>query len=178
MEAVSFRPLGEGDIPLLAGWLSDKAVLEYYEGRDHPFDEQAVREKFFGTDSPGMRRWILLESSQPVGYLQTYPLTTQECQEELDWSPKTGSVFAMDLFIGLPAKWNQGLGRRFVILARDYLTGELGAGWVVLDPRAENTRAIRCYERCGFERTKLLPGHEQHEGSLRDCWLMVYEAVG
>lgn len=176
METAALRPLEESDIPLLARWLSDEMVLEYYEGRNNPFDEQAVREKFLGADPPGMQRWILMELSQPVGYLQTYPLSREECREELDWVPKTGSVYAMDLFIGLAAKWNQGLGRRFVTLARDYLTGVLGAAWVVLDPRTENIRAIRCYEHCGFERRKLLPRHELHEGALRDCWLMAYQA--
>ena len=39
METAALRPLEESDIPLLARWLSDEMVLEYYEGRNNPFDE-------------------------------------------------------------------------------------------------------------------------------------------
>ncbi|MEH1834506.1 MAG: GNAT family protein [Nostoc sp.] len=35
----------------------------------------------------------------------------------------------------------------------------------------DNPRAIRCYEKCGFVKVKLLPAHELHEGEYSDCWL-------
>jgi len=36
----------------------------------------------------------------------------------------------------------------------------------------KNFRAIRCYEKCGFVKVKLLSGHDFHEGKYQDCWLM------
>ena len=54
-----------------------------------------------------------------------------------------------------------------------YLFIVLGAAQVVIDPRATNKRAIRCYEKSGFRKVKVLPKHELHEGALRDVWLMI-----
>ena len=56
----------------------------------------------------------------------------------------------------------------------EYLTGTEGARSVILDPHADNPRALRCYEACGFRKLKLLEKHEMHEGERRDCWLMEY----
>ena len=44
------------------------------------------------------------------------------------------------------------------------------------DPQAWNERAIRCYEKCGFKKVKLLPKHELHEGEYRDCWQIEYKS--
>ena len=46
------------------------------------------------------------------------------------------------------------------------------ASKVILDPHIGNVRAIRCYEKCGFRKVKLLSLHELHEGEYRDSWLM------
>ena len=40
------------------------------------------------------------------------------------------------------------------------------------DPVVENTRAVRCYEKAGFTKVRILPGHEQLDGQPRDSWLM------
>jgi len=55
----------------------------------------------------------------------------------------------------------------------DHLTNVLKVDKVVMDPQAWNVRAISCYEKCGFEKVKLLPKHEWHEGKMQDCWPMV-----
>ena len=45
---------------------------------------------------------------------------------------------------------------------------------VIMDPQRTNSRAIRCYEKCGFKKVRILPKHEFHEGELRDCWLIEF----
>ena len=81
----------------------------------------------------------------------------------------------MDQFIGEVDLWNRGLGTRAVLLLLTYLFRSEGARKVTLDPHADNFRAIRCYEKCGFRKVKLLPAHEMHEGANRDCWWMEVE---
>lgn len=54
----------------------------------------------------------------------------------------------------------------------EYLFDVKEARQVLIDPQVSNTRAIRCYEKCGFRKIKLLPRNELHEGEWRDCWLM------
>ena len=39
-----------------------------------------------------------------------------------------------------------------------YLIEEKGADRIVMDPQTWNERAIRCYEKCGFEKGEIAPG--------------------
>ena len=47
---VALRPLKAEDASLLLRWLTDPAVLEWYEGRDRPFTPQMVQEHFYKED--------------------------------------------------------------------------------------------------------------------------------
>ncbi|MBN3944450.1 MAG: GNAT family N-acetyltransferase [Nostoc sp. NMS9] len=57
----------------------------------------------------------------------------------------------------------------------NYLFEQRQADKIVIDPHVDNSRAIRCYEKSGFVKVKLLPAHELHEGKYSDCWLMAIE---
>lgn len=45
---------------------------------------------------------------------------------------------------------------------------------VVVDPRVNNQRAIRVYQKCGFQILKRLPQWEFHETESHDCYLMIF----
>lgn len=49
------------------------------------------------------------------------------------------------------------------------------AQYVMVDPQCRNIRAIHCYEKCGFKKSKIVEEHELHEGKLESCCLMIYE---
>lgn len=55
-----------------------------------------------------------------------------------------------------------------------FLIGHKNADRIVMDPQTRNTRAIKCYEKCGFNKVRLLPSSEFHEGKYQDCWLTEY----
>lgn len=78
----------------------------------------------------------------------------------------------MDQFIGETDYWNKGIGTLLIHTMVNYLATQKSAARIIMDPQASNKRAIRCYEKCGFEKVKLLPKHEFHEGEFRDCWLI------
>jgi aminoglycoside 6'-N-acetyltransferase len=44
---LEIRTLGTEDKGELVKWLSDPNVLQYYEGRDNPFNLEKVEEKFY-----------------------------------------------------------------------------------------------------------------------------------
>lgn len=114
-----------------------------------------------------------------VHRITVYPVTEEgRAEYGLDPGENTTGLFAFDQFIGDPERWNQGLGTRAVSLLVTYLFQKKAARKIVIDPRARNPRAIRCYEKCGFHKVKLLPKKELHEGKMEDCWLMVTEAGG
>ncbi len=56
-----------------------------------------------------------------------------------------------------------------------YILSEIGAEAIAMDPKVNNERAIKCYEKCGFKKVKILKEHELHEGVLEDCWMMEYK---
>ena len=43
--------------------------------------------------------------------------------------------------------------------------GEMGAEAIAMDPKVNNERAIKCYEKSGFKKVKILKEHELHEGN-------------
>lgn len=169
--AVSVRPIRRTDGELLLRWMNDPEVLRYYEGRDHAFTEEQVRESFL--EDCAESRHIVEYEGVPIGYIQIYRLD-EEGFSAYEYPPVEGTVYGIDQFIGEPAYWNRGIGRTFLKMVLGELIGQRGAEAVILDPHADNTRAIRCYEACGFRKLKFLPAHELHEGKLRDCWLMEY----
>lgn len=158
------------DVTIMSRWLSDPTVLEFYEGRDCPFDEEAIRTKFLAKLKQEETPCIVEYEGLPIGYLQFYPIDTAE-HAVYGYPPGT-ALFGMDQFIGEPAFWNRGIGTFLVAVAVDYLIHRLGAERVVLDPVVTNSRAIRSYEKCGFCKVKLLPEWEMHEGKRLDSWLM------
>jgi len=157
------------DYSLLARWLSDPRVLEYYEGRDHPFTYDQVVQDFGPDGHPDeeVTPCILMHEDRPIGYLQFYPADPESYSFEDE-----GVVYGLDLFIGETDVWGQGLGTKLIQMLLRYLWEERGADWAILDPHVDNLRAIRVYEKCGFRKLKLLPRHEWHEGQYVDCWLM------
>ncbi|MBI4198060.1 MAG: acetyltransferase [Chloroflexi bacterium] len=164
------RDAGE-DYELLTHWLSDERVLEFIFGRDNPFDYHKVVQKY-GPRAEGRNRvvaCILEQAGQPLGYLQFYAV-----DDATEYSLESAEgVYGVDLFIGEPEQWNKGIGTAVLEALTQYLFEGPGVTRIVIDPRVTNSRAIRCYEKCGFRCEKVLPRHELHEGEWRDCWLMV-----
>ena len=169
---VALRPLSPEDAPLLLKWLTDPENLRYWEGEHEVFTAQRIQEDFF-TEEPLLRRCIVTDQGKPIGYLQVLKLDGEAC-EEYEYPHPERAGFGIDQFIGEPEYRNRKLGRAFIRLLLDHLVKEEGAEAVILDPHADNPRAIRCYEACGFRKIKFLPAHELHDGKLVDCWLMEY----
>lgn len=164
------------DYVLMARWLSNPVLLEFYEGRDNPFDLKRVKAKF-GPRAMGQDRVVpcIVEMNQiALGYIQFYLLDdSQKVEYGLDAHER---AFGVDMFIGEPAEWGRGIGPRVLRALIRYLVRKEEAVAVTVDPQTGNGRAIRAYEKAGFVRSMLLPKHEMHEGEPRDCLLMVWRA--
>nr|WP_308810512.1 MULTISPECIES: GNAT family N-acetyltransferase [Bacillaceae] len=106
-----------------------------------------------------------------IGYIQFYQL---DDDTKNDYGFFQENVFGTDQFIGEIDYWNKGIGTLLVSSMVYFLTEEKGAERVVMAPQLRNTRAIRCYEKCGFKKVKILTKNELHEGEFQDCWLMEY----
>lgn len=171
-EKLEVRKLVERDIQIVSKWLSNPAVLEFYEGRDHPFDLKKVREKFLKR-TDGVIPCIVEYEKKEIGYIQFYKLDDKS-KVEYGYADTGKVIYGTDQFIGEVEFWNKGIGALLVSSMVDYLVNQKKADIVVMDPQAWNERAIKCYEKCDFKKVKLLPKNEWHEGAFRDCWLMEF----
>lgn len=169
-ENLKVRKLEKKDKFLLVKWLSNPLILEFYEGRDNPFNLEKVEKAFYLHDDIEVRCIVECEDKD-IGYIQFYPLDEDS---KNDYGYFEENVYGTDQFIGEVEYWNKGIGKLLVSSIVNYLIEEKKAKRVVMDPRLSNTRAIRCYEKCGFKKVKILPMHELHEGEYQDCWLMEY----
>ncbi len=107
-----------------------------------------------------------------IGYIQFY-LVNDKASKITDYY-QDEIIFGMDQFIGETQYWNKGIGTLLIKTMTDYLVNQGHADRIIRDPRVTNTRAIKCYEKCGFMKKRILPRHEYHEGEYEDCWLVEY----
>lgn len=179
-DQITIRPMKDDiyDYQLMEKWRSDEKVLQFYGGRDDPFD----LEKVIATYQPRIKGeeplipCIFSYQNLQIGYLQYYDLNKlSENIKQMYCLENTNNVYGIDLFIGETQYWNQGIGTKVLLSAINYLFNRLKAAKIVIDPNVKNFRAIRCYEKCGFVKVKLLSGHDLHEGKYQDCWLMARE---
>jgi aminoglycoside 6'-N-acetyltransferase len=162
------------DYELMAVWLNDEQVSVFWHGRGETFPMERILQKYRPRtrgDAPATPCFITLDD-RPIGYVQFY-----RTDDWSDWRDQIGlepriDRWALDIVIGEPELWNQGLGTRAVRALLRYLFAEKGAGEVVLSPVADNARAIRCYEKAGFRKVRSIPRGEFLGGEGRDAWLM------
>ncbi|WP_392479497.1 GNAT family N-acetyltransferase [Nostoc sp. C110] len=166
------------DYELIAKWLTDAQVLQFYEGRDNPFPLERIIETYKpmieGNDP--VVPCVFYYQNIPIGYLQYCALNDlSQTDRQLYHLEQTDYVYGIDLFIGETDYWNKGIGTKILSAIITYIFEHLQAHKIVIDPHIDNPRAIRCYEKCGFVKLKLLPAHELHEGKYSDCWLMAID---
>jgi aminoglycoside 6'-N-acetyltransferase len=170
--ALKVRYIEMDDREVLSKWLSNPSVLEYYEGRDNPFNLDKVQHVFFNREN-GTKRCMVEYEGVKIGYIQYYKLD-EESKVKYGYKVED-NIYGMDQFIGETSYWNKGIGQLLVSSMVTFLVEQEKAKVVVMDPQTWNVRAINCYEKCGFKKVKLLPKNELHEGQYRDCWLIEYK---
>ncbi len=169
---LSVRKLEEKDNYLLAKWLSDPFVLEFYEGRDNPFNLERVNQVFYDPEDDEVKCIIEFEGKE-IGYIQFY-LIDDASRKVYGYQMNHERIYGIDQFIGEVEYWNKGIGSQLVTSMVNYLVEQQQADKVVMEPHVQNLRALKCYEKCGFKKIRLLPKQELHEGEYRDCWLIEY----
>ncbi|WP_414756507.1 GNAT family N-acetyltransferase [Anabaena sp. CCY 9910] len=158
--------------------MTDEQILQFYEGRDNPFNLEKVIETYkpIIIGSEPVKPCLISYKNAKIGYLQYYSVAElPEIDQQKYCLDNTDKVYGIDLFIGEPNYWHRGIGSEILRMVIRYIFEVFLAALIVVDPRVDNIRAIRCYEKCGFVKVKLLPVHELHEGKYSDCWLMVIE---
>ncbi|MGE5391577.1 MAG: GNAT family N-acetyltransferase [Deltaproteobacteria bacterium] len=140
-ERVYLAPMNVEDAPLYVRWLNDPEISVYLNAfsvnigleREREFLAQSLKEQ---RPEFGIR---LVEDDRLIGNCGIVNIDNINRKAEIG------------IFIGERDLLGQGYGREAVMLLLDYGFNILNLNNIYLRPYSFNTRAIRCYEACGFK---------------------------
>jgi aminoglycoside 6'-N-acetyltransferase len=141
-----FRSMTAADLPLIRRWLASPDVVEWW---GDPGEQYALVRG--DLEHPDMDQFIVAVDDQPFGYIQCYKIST--------WNQGFGvqppATRGIDQFIGEGAMIGRGHGSGFI---RQFVEGLLASGTprVVTDPDPDNIRAVRAYEKAGFQSQRVV----------------------
>lgn len=155
MRQITFRPLSDKDSGWLMIWMNSPHIKQAWTHLDTtPEDE--VEEALSLIGSSEGAAFIIELNRKPVGYIQYYDPNYTDSDFYFSGQP-TGAL-GLDLFIGDVSLTGQGLGAEALRQFSNDLLAK-GAPKLLIDPSAENSRAIRAFEKAGFTTYK------QHDSS-------------
>ncbi len=141
-----FRAMSAADLALIRHWLETPEVTRWWGDPDEQYALVSG-----DLDHPDMDQFIVSIDGRPFAYIQCYALST--------WNQGFGSqppaTRGIDQFIGEPDMIGRGHGAHFIRQFVDELLRS-GAPRVVTDPDPVNVRAVRAYEKAGFERNRMV----------------------
>jgi aminoglycoside 6'-N-acetyltransferase len=142
----AFQPMTPHHLPMIRRWLETPEVMRWW---GQP-DEQYVLVSG-DLDHPEMDQFIVAKDDRPFGYIQCYALRTWN-----QWfGPQPEAARGIDQFIGEPDMIGCGHGSGFI---RQFADGLLASGIprIVTDPDPDNARAVRAYNKAGFEHDRIV----------------------
>ena len=144
---VILRAIERSDLPRYVQWLNDPAVLEYF-GQVTPIS-QADEEAWYETmlQERSVRNFAVEFEGQHVGGAGFGKIDPRNACAEVG------------LFIGLPERWDQGLGSDVLHTLLRFGFDQMNLNRIYLWVFAGNERAVHLYEKVGF----------QHEGRWRQA---------
>jgi aminoglycoside 6'-N-acetyltransferase len=140
-----FRRMTTADLALIQNWLALPYVREWWGDPDEQYALVSG-----DLDEPAMDQYIVSLDRGPFGYLQCYALAAWNT----GLGPQPPGTRGIDLFIGQADMIGLGHGSA---LLRQFVDDLLrtGSRRVVTDPDPANFRAIRAYEKAGFQRDRV-----------------------
>ena len=145
-----FRPLTHSDLPLLHEWLNRPHVAQWWQGAVSL--EVVVEEYGAEIDSPLVQQMLACLEGEPVGFIQSYSVLGADPEwwtDEIEPGAR-----GIDQFLANAAQLGHGLGTQMVQQFVAQLFEDPRVTRVQTDPAPNNARAIRAYEKAGFQRVR------------------------
>ena len=158
---VRLRPITEADLPDYVEWLNDPEVTEFTQIESGGITLEGEREWFQRVAAPesNARSWAIEADGRHIG----------NCALMLD---KSGEVAGFGIIIGDKTQWSKGYGTTALREVLRIGFEEMGLQRVHLTALGGNTRGIRCYEKCGFQREGMRRRHFLKRGRWEDVVCM------
>jgi len=146
-ELYQFRPMAAADLPLVLHWLKQPHVVQWWGDTYEQFTLVSG-----DLEVEAMDQYIVAIDDRPFAYIQCYD---PEVWPDNGLGDHPKGTRGIDQFIGEPDMVDRGHGSAFI---RAFIARVLasGAPRVITDPDPENARAVRAYEKAGFEKVDLV----------------------
>lgn len=163
-ERVALREFRQEDISGLRSWASDTETTSFLGGAYMRPQTWEMTERYLSAllegDAGGVN--MVIADKDSLRYLG-------QCSLLMVDNTARHAELAV---VMSPVCQNQGLGQEGVTLMLRYAFEQMNLNRVHLKVRADNARAIRCYEKCGFVREGVLRSHAYANGRYLDVVLM------
>ena len=167
-QRIRLRPVEKDDLPRFVKWFSDpevRAYLAIYMPFSQGQEERWYERNLTASDA---QAWAI--DAQPADMAVGPWLHIGSCGfHNLEWRHRSGEV---GIVIGARDYWGRGYGTDTMqtLVAWGFYT--LNLNRVHLRVYADNPRAIRCYEKVGFQLEGRLRQDNFHNGAFRDTLVM------
>jgi AacA4 family aminoglycoside N(6')-acetyltransferase len=153
---LKLRLMTEQDLPMLHDWLNRPHIVEWWGGEENRPTLSEVQEHYLprvlAEDS--VTPYIAMLGTEPIGYAQSYVAMGSS---DGWWEDETDpGVRGIDQSLANPMQLNQGIGTNLVRSLVELLFSDPAVTKIQTDPAPNNYRAIRCYEKAGFVRERVI----------------------
>jgi aminoglycoside 6'-N-acetyltransferase len=145
-DAYAVRRVRPDDLPLIAEWLKQPHVSEWWGTPDEQHAQIAA-----GIDDCRVTMLVLLLDGTAIGYAQIW---APEDWPGHPFADQPAGTRGLDAFIADPARTDQGHGSSFLRMLSERALAA-GAPRVIVDPHPANARAVAAYARAGFVRAEV-----------------------
>lgn len=149
-EKVLLRMLmdNDNDYNLLTKWYQEEEIYTSFEQRKLNFEE--IKKKYYPRTFIDSKNpvYMIEYKNIPIGIIQ-YKLV--ESEDKKLYKLSGNHIYEIDIFIGELNQHNKGIGTTAISILSNMLYKEKNAETLVMCPLETNKKAIKCYEKCGFE---------------------------
>src|SRR6185436_6488132 len=167
-ETTRLRPIEKDDLPRFVKWFADPEVRNYlalYMPMSQGQEEQWFERNLAAGD---LQAWAM--DAQASDRAMAPWLHIGSCgYHTVDWRPRSGEV---GIAIGAREYWGQGYGTDAMHTLICWGFNTLNLNRIYLRVFSDNARAIRCYEKVGFQLEGRLRQDNFHNGAYRDTLIM------
>jgi RimJ/RimL family protein N-acetyltransferase len=167
-QQIRLRPIEKDDLPRFVKWFSDPDV-RYFLAAYRPFSQDQEDQWYLRNREAGdLQAWAI--DAQPDDLTVGPWIHMGSCGfHEIDWRNRMGEVGIM---IGARDFWGRGYGTDAMRTLVGWGFDMLNLHRLQLRVYADNARAIRCYEKVGFQHEGRLRESHYSNGFYRDTLLM------
>ena len=131
---------------LMYKWCSQEFIYEWFEQRKLSYEE--IENKYKNKLLANQQQLFFINyNDNKIGFVQIYKYDDKKNEALI----KYDSIYEYDVFIGEPEYLSRGLGKKIVNYVNNYIYENYLCDCIVLRPFKRNERAVKCYEKCGFE---------------------------